>query len=297
MKSKSPKRTHKKRRLWLWGLTAVAFLLVLWGMAAEQGARYLPEYPKVNIEEYLYKEALSEEDYNLLFQQTGLARPGVDALYREGRQEELLKLQERLFAQVPIVCRANTILTREERIAARTDAALIPCIEEGDILITFNSHAFGWRNGHAAMVVDAKKQLTLEALVLGSDTAVVSIEHWTRYPSFVVPRLKNVSLQERKAIASLAWEQLPGVPYRLTAGVWERPVESTSGELSAEGTATTLTGTQCAHLVWYAYHQFGYDLDSDGGLIVTPRDLYDSTLLEVIQVYGMPPISQNGDSC
>ena len=52
MKSKSPKRTHKKRRLWLWGLTAVAFLLVLWGMAAEQGVRYIPEYPKVNIEEY-----------------------------------------------------------------------------------------------------------------------------------------------------------------------------------------------------------------------------------------------------
>ena len=279
MKSKSPRRKHKKRRLWLWGLTAVAFLLVLWGMAAEQGARYLPEYPKENIEEYLYKEALSEEDYNLLFQQTGLARPGVDALYREGRQEELLKLQERFFAQVPIVCRANTILTREERIAARTDATLIPCIEEGDILITFNSHAFGWRNGHAAMVVDAKKQLTLEAQVLGSDTAVVSMEHWTHYPSFAVLRLKNTSGQERKTIADKAREQLTGIPYRLTAGI------------------LPITGTQCAHLVWYAYHQFGYDLDSDGGLIVTPRDLYDSPLLEVIQIYGMPVLPQNGDSC
>lgn len=276
---KKRNRTHKKRRLWLWGLTAVAFLLVLWGMVAEQGARYLPEYPKVNIEEYLYKEALSEEDYDLLFRQTGLARPGVDALYRDGRQEELLLLQERLFAKIPIVCRANTILTREERTAARTDAALIPCIEEGDILITFNSHAFGWRNGHAAMVVDVEKQLTLEAQVLGSDTAVVSMEHWTHYPSFAVLRLKNTSGQERKTIAEEAREQLTGIPYRLTAGI------------------LPLTGTQCAHLVWYAYHQFGYDLDSDGGLIVTPRDLCDSPLLEIVQVYGMPPISQNGDSC
>lgn len=272
---KKRNRTHKKRKLWLWGLTAVAFLLVLWGMAAEQSARYLPEYPKVNIEEYLYKEALSEEDYDLLFRQTGLARPGVAALYRDGRQEELLMLQERLFAKIPIVCRSNTILTREERIAVRTDAALIPCIEEGDILITFNSHAFGWRSGHAAMVVDAKKQLTLEAQVLGSDTAVVSMEHWTHYPSFAVLRLKNTSEQERKAIADKAREQLTGIPYRLTAGIWKENA-----------------GTQCAHLVWYAYHQFGYDLDSDGGLIVTPRDLYDSPLLEVIQIYGMPIVPE-----
>ena len=50
----------------------------------------------------------------------------------------------------------------------------------------------------------------------------------------------------------------------------------------------TITGTHCAHLVWYAYQQFGYDLDSDGGIIVTPRDLYESTNLEIVQIYGMP---------
>lgn len=283
------KKKHSKKKLWLWGITAIAFLLVLWSVSAERGARYLPEYSKVNIEEYLTKEKLTDEDYELLFLQTGLARPGVDALRREGRQNELLDLQERLFAQVPIECRANTIVTREERIAEKKSSekkslesyfAIIPYIEEGDILITFNSHALGWRNGHAALVVDAKKRLTLEALVLGTNTAVISMEHWTSYPSFAVLRLRNATEKERKAIADFAQEQLVDIPYRLTAG-WQRKVDPMA----------PLTGTHCSHLIWYAYNQFGYDLDSDGGLIVTPRDLYESPLLEVIQVYGMPIVT------
>ena len=285
------KRKHTKRKLWLWGITAIAFLLVLWGLSAERGARYLPEYSQVNIEEYLTKERLTDEDYELLFLQTGLARPGVDALRREGRQKELLDLQERLFAQVPIVCRANTIVTREERIAERKSSekesidnyfAIIPYIEEGDILITFNSHALGWRNGHAALVVDAKNRLTLEAQVLGSNTVVVSLEHWTRYPSFAILRLRNATENERKAIADFALEQLVDIPYSLTAG-WQRKTDPMA----------PLTGTHCSHLIWYAYNQFGYDLDSDGGLIVTPRDLYESPLLEVIQIYGMPIVTGN----
>ena len=104
---------------------------------------------------------------------------------------------------------------------------------------------------------------------------MVSMEHWTHYPSFAVLRLKNTSEQERKAIADKAREQMTGIPYHLTAGIWKENA-----------------GTQCAHLVWYAYHQFGYDLDSDGVLIVTPRDLYDSPLLEVIQIYGMPIVPE-----
>ena len=297
------KRKHLRKKLWLWGITAIAFLLVLWCVSVERKARYLPEYSKVNIEEYLTKEKLTDEDYELLFLQTGLARPGVDALRREGRQKELLDLQERLFAHIPIVCRANTIVTREERIAESGETAeylhipfgkssrknksenqstdncfaIIPYIEDGDILITFNSHALGWRNGHAALVVDAKKRLTLEALVLGSNSAVLSLEHWTSYPSFAVLRLKNATEKERKAIVDFAMEQLVDIPYRLTAG-WQRKGD----------TMAPLTGTHCSHLIWYAYNQFGYDLDSDGGLIVTPRDLYESPLLEVIQTYGMP---------
>lgn len=286
----------QKRKLWLSGITAVAFLLLLWGWSAEGQARYTPVYEMVNIEEYLYKEELSQEEYILLFRQTGLARVAVDALRAEGREEELLTLQEKFFEQVPVECEANTIISREERIvgnsieedsvtisAERTLESAqdryvdIPYVENGDILITFNCHVFGWRNGHAAMVVDAEKGLTLEARVLGTDSAIISMEHWKQYPSFVILRLKNVEQAQRAKIAEYAQTQMTGMPYRLTAGWgdWMYPEALTKG-------------THCAHLVWSAYHAFGYDLDSDGGMIVTPHDLYESDLLEFVQVYGMP---------
>lgn len=297
-KKKSPNNriSTQKRRLGLLGITAVAFLLLLWGTAAEKQTRYTPVYEMVDIEEYLHKEELSQEEYILLFRQTGLARVAVDELRAKGRQEELLTLQEKFFKQVPIECRANTIISREERIVGNSIAedsvtisaertlestrdryADIPHVENGDILITFNCHVLGWRNGHAAIVVDAEKGLTLEARVLGTDSEVISMEHWKQYPSFVILRLKSVEQAQRAKIAEYAKTQMTGMPYRLTAGWgdWMYPEALTRG-------------TQCAHLVWSAYHAFGYDLDSDGGMIVTPHDLYESDLLEFVQVYGMP---------
>lgn len=293
---KSSTLEHRKRKLWLLGITAIAFLLVLWTIEAERQARYLPQYNKINIEQIIHKPLLTEEDYIMLFAQTGLAAVAVDNLRLQAREEELLLVQEKFFADVPISCRANTIISREERIADRDvlkeayrisseravrrpqeNNAYIPYVEDGDILITFNSHVLGWRNGHAAIVVDAQKRLTLEARVLGTDSAVTSMAHWERYPSFVVLRLKGAEESERREIAAYAARNMLNKPYRLTAGWgdWMYPQNMTEG-------------TQCAHLVWQAYQQFGYNLDSDGGLIVTPKDLFESSLLEIVQVYGMP---------
>lgn len=286
----------QKRKLWLSGITAVAFLLLLWGASAEKQARYMPEYEKVNIEAYLNKKVLSEDDYILLFRQTGLARQAIDALLAAGMDEEILMVQDKLFAEVPIQCKANTIISREERIAEssvkddtitisarrtveRTQDryATIPYVEDGDILITFNSHVFGWRNGHAAIVVDAEKRLTMEARVLGSNSAILSLDHWEKYPSFVILRLKNADKETRAQIAEYARSEMADMPYRLTAGwgEWMYP-------------ESLAKGTHCAHLVWQAYEEYGYNLDSDGGKLVTPHDLYESPLLEFVQVYGMP---------
>ena len=41
--------------------------------------------------------------------------------------------------------------------------------------------------------------------------------------------------------------------------------------------------------MWQAYFNFGYDLDSNGGAIVVPKDIATSPLLEVVQVYGFDP--------
>ena len=259
--------------------------LLLWQEGTEPKAYIKPQYSKENIELLINKKVLTENDYKLLFRQTGLGPAAVDFLRSNNRQQELGELQALFFAEVEVECEANTIISKEERIEEvklpikDRGRAKIPYVEAGDILITFNCHAFGWRNGHAALVVEAEDRLALAARVRGTDSSIGAMAHWERYPSFAVLRLKGASKEQRAEIAAYAAENLIDVPYRLEAGVWERVWKSEK--------EAALSGTQCAHLIWYTYQHFGYNLDSDGGVIVTPRDLYESPLLEVIQIYGM----------
>ena len=183
-------------------------------------------------------------------------------------------------------CSHSNLFTRSERLtnfrSLVYDVDFLPTVQDGDILITFNGHVFGWRSGHAAIVVDAEERLTLEAIMPGCDSGICGLESWEEYPGFALLRLKGASAQERRQIAAYAREHLTGLPYSLTAFT----------ESGGAGAGTMpLSGTQCAHLVWYAYHQFGYDLDSNGGFVVTPEDLYRSSLLELVQIYGLPPNS------
>lgn len=263
------------------GMGLLGILLYLWTTGAEKKAHYTPDYPMENLEQYLEKEELSKEEYMLLLRQTGLGKAAVDELRKSGSSERIKELQKDFFGDVEVCCEANTIISREELLDCmpQENVAEIPVVEEGDILITFNCHVLGWRVGHAGIVVDAKNRLTLEARVLGSDSAVLSLEHWRSYPSFAVLRLRGVSREERQKIAEYARTHLEALPYQLTAGILPLTVKSEGQEI--------IPGTQCAHLVWYAYKQYGYELDSDGGSIVTPKDLFDSPLLEVVQIYGM----------
>ena len=72
-----------------------------------------------------------------------------------------------------------------------------------------------------------------------------------------------------------AYNNLLGIPYRLATGI-----------LSKKYNPDKLKGTQCAHLVWYAYKKFGVDLDSNGGAIVKPQDMALSDKVEVVQAFG-----------
>lgn len=280
----------------------LAIILFVWTYSVEGKGRFAPNYPQVEIEAYLKKPKLTEADYNLLFRQTGLSQTAIDTLKREGRTDEILAAQERFFREVDVECERNFLVFREVlkaeeapgkrmRVADEVIRA-IPVLENGDILITFSSHFLGWRNGHAALVVDAENGLTLEALTLGRDSAILSVRGWLDRPSFAVLRLTAVPKEDRAVIADYAERNLKQLPYRLTAGVWDsevwRNITGGRDDTMPKGKVDeAITGTHCAHLIWYAYNHFGYDLDSDGGILVTPKDLFDSPLLEVVQVYGM----------
>uniref|UniRef100_UPI00405695C2 hypothetical protein n=1 Tax=Acetatifactor sp. TaxID=1872090 RepID=UPI00405695C2 len=282
------------------GAVLLTVFFVSWTHMAEEDARYTPNYAKVDIEKYLDKAELTEREYWILYWQTGLSPIAVDTLRKEGRAEEMLLLQERFFEKVQVCCERDFLVFNEvlelsdrgtelSKVARRTGGKAVedkgldfmPALEDGDVLITFNSHFLGWRNGHVAIVIDAEMGKTLEALTLGTNSSILSVDRWRDCPSFAVLRLSGASEEQRAAIADYAEANLVKLPYRLTAAIFDEAAEK--GKISS-------AGTNCSHLVWKAYEQFGYNLDSDGGVIVTPKDLFESPFLEVVQVYGMNPL-------
>ena len=193
---------------------------------------------------------LTEEDYEFIYSQTGLGKPAVRSL---DSLEKLYDYQKSYFAEVDFKCKANSPVSYEERV--QNSKILLAPLEDGDILVTNASHVFSWRNGHAAIVTSAEEGKTLEAVVIGTNSKPQNVSKWTSYPNFAVLRLKGADRETRAKIASAAVEYLDD-------------------------------GTQCAHLVWLAYAAYGYDIDSDGGLIVTPKDIAESDLFEVVQTFG-----------
>lgn len=182
------------------------------------------------------------------------------------------------YAGESVVCEPISPISREERVRPEYLEDYrdhLRQLQDGDVLVTSCTHTFGWRNGHAALVVDASRGLTLEAVMLGSDSSLQSVEKWRGYPGVTVLRLRETPIRERKKMAKWALENLEGVPYGF------------SGDLLDRFAGGVDWNTHCAHLVWKTFDNFGFDVDGDGGLIVTPRDLYESPLFEVVESYGM----------
>lgn len=286
-KSQKKTRPKKRRRTTRW--FALPFLLLatlilsaaLWKASTEPLAHWTPPYEREDLLPVYNKKALSAEDYRFLLMQTGLAPPVVDTLRQAGNFGAFETAQQAIFTQPRYSCVPNSPISWEEELDAPIGGGprggTIFGLEDGDILLTPCSHTFGWRNGHAAIVIDAEKGTTLESVVLGEDSTYQPLRKWQNYPAFLVFRVKGLTKEERAAVAKDAAERLIGLPYDFTVGFLTPKHEDET------------TRTQCSHLVWEAYKAFGIDLDYNGGPLVTPRDIAMSPQLELKQVYGIDP--------
>lgn len=285
----SSKRKYRAAYIALCLICLIITGLFVWKAWAEEKAHWIPEYKKEDIRPLLNKEQLNPDEYGLLFRQTGLGSSAVDKLLREKKGETILRMQSLFFSNPPILCRSNTPISWEERINMQEAGSLwqnkLTDLEDGDILVTPCSHTYGWRNGHAAIVIDAENGLTLESVVLGENSSVQKTAKWETFPSVVVLRLKDVSAYERARIAQTAEETMKDIPYGFLEDILEHRWEK-----------DTNRDTHCSHLVWKAYRNAGYDLDSDGGLTVTPGDIARSPLLETVQIYGIDPDTLKGSA-
>lgn len=279
-------------------LCGMVLFLYNWVWEAVREAHTMPGMKRVDIYRMVRSKQVPEPVLQLLATQTGVNEAGVATLLEQGMWWRLLDLQMDYFAPVLVESVPGTPLTITEYLVDEQGSYIrgtqLLDIQDGDILITKNSRFLGWRNGHAGLVVDAEAGLVLEAVMLGMDTKLCSLEKWEEYPAVMVLRLKaeaNMSGQSQKAVA-YASRYLVDIPYQLLAGVRDRLFATRVVTVHAAGQSDvsvempTVKGTQCAHLVWYAYKQVGIDLDSDGGILVTPYDIQMSPYLEVIQSYG-----------
>ncbi len=259
-------------------VTAVGVFFAIASGVCEADARVVPSYAMTDLAPLIEKDVWTDEDYETIYRQTGLTRAGADTVPRE----ELPDFQRALFYDGEVRHDEDGSVTPHDAMFGPSGedfvAPIVP-LEAGDILITSTTHLFGWRLGHAALVLDSAGTL-LQSTEIGAESGVSGngARWFRRSANFMVLRLKDADRETRAAIAEAATERLQGIPYNVFVGFFTPKDQCKDGR--------TPNATHCAHLVWQSFMNAGYDLDSTGGPLVVPRDISRSPLLEVLQVYG-----------
>ncbi len=265
---------------WRWAVIFLSALMVhlfLQGPWAHRSGTFVSAGPPAALSSLLAQQALSPQDYDTLFLETGLSPWAVDHLLSQGADgaAQILAAQQALRAPEPVTCTSLIAgrITCEE-LSAGPGAPLAP-LTPGDLLVTFSTHTAGWRHGHAGLVMEDGD--VLEASHPGAVSGLRPASRWRRYASFLVLRVRDAGPEARGQAVQFAQAHLEQLPYGLLCGLW-----------SADGEGLPHR-VHCAYLPWRAWAACGYDLDGDGGISVTVADLTASPLLEVVQVAGMDP--------
>lgn len=251
----------------------IAFLAISEAVV-DQSARVLPSYERMDLSPLLEKEEWTEEEYELLYRQTGLGRCALDQM--KDRKQDLISFQDALFYEGTVRHQMAAFSTPHDYL--EDYVAPIAPLENGDIILTSTCHTLGWRNGHTGIVINASNMKTLESISPGVNSCVGDAGWFQSSSNFMVLRLKDASLEERNKIAFDAASMLYDIPYSLLVGIF---MPKDQGEEPQ--------ATNCSHLVWQAYFNAGYDIDSDGGPVCTSRDIAHCNLFQIVQVFGFDP--------
>lgn len=217
---------------------------------------------------------LTDEDYSFLYSQTGLTKLGIDrARKNKWGIDRVSEIQDDYFAKhtvehkkfAPYICFCQI----EKHISNIY-------LEEGDVIVDASTQLIGWRMGHSGLVTRAYGVTgdILQAAAIGTVSAIGDIDTFTNSPAFMILSPK-VDKEIKQQVVKYAKENLLGISYDPFRGLFS--------------SKNKITTTQCAHLVWYAYNQFGVDIDGNGGGLVTPQDFANSPKMEVVQVFGFNP--------
>ncbi len=269
------------RKKIIFTICALVFVLIVWTMVDFMTAVTPDKISFVDLSQVAAKEMLTEEDYALIFRQTGLGKPAVDSLKATSKKflEDLQQFQEQKLTPVTydqtflfFPTTTAELLTNEDD---RFRDLLFPPLETGDIFITGSTKTLLYRHGHTGLLIDAQEGKVAEALMLGAPSAITSTDAWSSYATLLILRPKADAETISKAV-DFTKENLVNIPYNLLTGVLQKD----------KSHMAQIDSTHCSHLVWQAYKVAGLDLDSDGGWQVTPKDLSGSSALEIVFSYN-----------
>lgn len=216
----------------------------------------------------------TDDDYDFVYHQSGLTRVYFDSQQTLNRSFVMQCQQDIFYDAVPEHDAANFGSSHD--CFPGHYFSMVP-LRAGDVIISSSVHTFGWLNGHAAIVTvggSPSTARTLQAITIGTNSERMGTGWFRQATSFMVLRPK-LDADTAQAIADWADENMYNIPYSLFTGIF-----------SAKNQADNPRDTQCAHLVWQAYMAFGYDIDSTGGPVVTPKNIANCDLFEVVQVNG-----------
>lgn len=268
----------KKNYRWL-KITAIIVVVIIlaclflqigtWSTHKEEG-NFVPDYEKADITALLDKDKLGRDDYDLLYRQTGLTEIGIERELKRGEEgkRKIEEIQDAFFTPREMI---------RQHVAAWMCIDVIRGVETGDIIVSASTHISSLRIGHAGLVVDGEKGEVLQATAYGQDTLIGHVTDFTSRINFIVLRPK-ASEEIKQKVAAYAKENLVGIPYDAFAGVITHK--------------DAIPRTQCAHVVWYAYKQFGVDLANQNKLMILPYDLAGSDAVEVVQTFGFDPVKK-----
>ncbi len=235
----------------------------------------IPSYARLDISELLDGRELSDDEYDLIYMQSGLTRIGVDDLLAAGKPERILEIQDDFFASdTPAPENFGMFVTAFDR---ELGHYAYPDLQVGDIVCSTATYLSCFEIGHCAIVVDAENALLAEITGYDSELEIVPAAKVFTNATHIVLRPK-CDESVRTAAAEYVKENLLGIKYDILVGIWNKKAPK------------SLERTHCAHFVWYVYNMLGLDIDSNGGAIVSPRDIYMSENLDIIAVRGVDPL-------
>lgn len=248
--------------------------------ANNYNAIYSPSVQREDLTILLNRASLTDADYSQLLDQTGLGRPSVDALLEQSDgKARIIAFQQSYYTKAQMFTEKLNPFTSQETLIMNSqsksdDFGLAP-LKNGDILMTKSTQTLFWRHGHCGIVIDAENGITLESLEPGTISMKQDISKWRYYPTLKVLRLKNADEKVIADIIKYSQNNLTGIKYRILAAKCQSGIIPKSAN--------------CSQLIWQAFNNYGYDLDSNKGMLVTPEDIAKSPLLEIVQIKGFNP--------